>query len=96
VKNSYLFKALLTLSCPIWARSDKDWAAVLAECVKISRRYTISPLIFFLFCGKISTNTGSLGNWVQTLGKHAKIFGVALVFGLGAYAVINLLVWILP
>jgi len=33
---------------------------------------------------------------MESLKKHAKVFGVALVFGLGAYAVINLLVWILP
>jgi len=33
---------------------------------------------------------------MNKLAKHLKVFGVALVFGLGAYAVINLLVWILP
>ncbi len=33
---------------------------------------------------------------MEKLAKHAKVFGVALVFGLGAYGVINFLVWLLP
>ena len=72
MKNSHLFEAVSTPSCPIWARSYKDWADVSTECVRNSRRYPISSAIFFLFCRNISTNTAPLGNWVQTLVKYVE------------------------
>ena len=28
------------------------------------------------------------------LGRHLRVFAIAILFGLGAYAVINLLVWL--
>jgi len=62
MKNSNLFEAVSTPSCPIWARSHWDWADVSAEYVKNFCRYSTSPANYFLFRGDISTNTAPLGN----------------------------------